>query len=449
MDDLSVTSERVDAIVLDDAAPTAGASCDVRLLLPDLMGMARGKYLSSAQLAKPLSLAAAMYLVGHDVEPLELPGLSSDEGFPDVLVRTEPETLRAGWHDGEQLILGSSFEPDGSPFRLDPRHALRRVVGAWEELGMEPRVALELEFFVLEPDGSGGWRAPTIPAARPYGTGPDVDPLKVGPRLIAAMREAGICAEGMISEFYAGQFEVNLGAQSAMKACDDAFVLRLLVREVIHEMGLKATFMPRPLNDRGGNGLHVNMSFWRDGENVLEDPDSPDGIAPPASQAIAGLLRHHRPMTALLAPTVNSYKRLHPDLMAGYYADWGHDNRFVTVRVPAARGAATRIEARQADASGSPHLAVATLLAVALDGVRRELQPPAPRKGTAVDDTVDTVPATLGEALDALEGDFRERFGDLLGPELLTAFLLLKRHEWERYSTHVTDWELSEYLPHH
>ncbi|UGS36000.1 Glutamine synthetase [Capillimicrobium parvum] len=417
--------------------------------MPDLHGVARGKYVRHGDLEDDFALAAATYLIGHDVEPQILPGLSGDRGFPDVTMRAEPASLRPGWAPEEQLALASSYGPDGEPFALDPRHLLRRVVAEWEaEAGLTPTVAMELEFFVLEPDGDGGWRACHVPGARPYGTGTDVDPLGVARRLRHVARDAGLPIEGLSSEFFAGQFEVNLAPRDALTACDDVFLLRLLVRETVAEMGLRATFLPRPFNDRGGSGLHVNMSFFdAEGVNALDDPSAGDGLAPFAHHAIAGLLDHHVEMTALLAPTVNSYKRLRPDLMCGFYADWGYDNRFVTIRVPRQRGAATRLEARQADASGCPHLVTATLLATALDGVRRALSPPPPRDGGDPVEGAATVCRSLGDALDTLGAS--TALSDMLGRDLLDAFLAVKRHEWRRFTEHVTDWELAEYLPHH
>ena len=421
----------------------------MRVVMPDLHGVARGKYVRLADLESDFALAAATYLIGHDVEPQILPGLSGDRGFPDVTMRAEPASLRPSWAPDEQLALASSYGPAGEPFALDPRHLLRRVVAEWEgETGLSPTVAMELEFFVLEPDGDGGWRAAHVPGARPYGTGTDVDPLGVARRLRHVARDAGLPIEGLSSEFFAGQFEVNLAPRDALTACDDVFLLRLLVRETVAEMGLRATFLPRPFNDRGGSGLHVNMSFFdAAGVNALDDPAAGDGLAPFAHHAIAGLLEHHVEMTALVAPTVNSYKRLRPDLMCGFYADWGYDNRFVTIRVPRQRGAAARLEARQADASGCPHLVTATLLATALDGVRRGLAPPPPRDGGDPVDGAATVCRSLGAALEALEAS--TALPDMLGRDLVDAFLAVKRHEWRRFTEHVTDWELAEYLPHH
>ncbi len=412
--------------------------CDVRLLLPDLMGVARGKYLRGNELHKDSRFAAAMYLIGHDVDPQPLAGFSGESGFPDVIVRAEPQTLQPGWRPGERIVLGSSFTESGDPFPFDPRHGLRRVVAAWEQLGLTPWVAMELEFFVLEADGDGGWQPARVPGARPYGTGPDVDPLGIAPRLLEAAHNAGITIEGLSSEFFAGQFELNLGPKAALAACDELFLLRLLVREVVHDMGLKATFMPRPFDDRGGNGLHVNVSFANvDGGNALDDPSTPDGLAPMTVNMVGGLLDNHRRMAALLAPTVNSYKRLRPDLLCGYYADWGYDNRFVTVRIPGQRGAQTRFEARQGDASGCPHLSVATLLAAALDGLRNGTTPPPPRDGAEPQDGSAVMPATLGEALDELDAGAPGCFEELLGTPLLDAFKIVRRHEWTRFTQAV------------
>lgn len=423
---------------------------ELRLVFPDLLGIARTKVTTLADIGREHRFAAATYLIGHDVEPQIIPGLSSDRGFPDVVIRAEEATLSPGWVPGEAIVLGNSFSSDGSPFPLDVRAALRRAVDAWGERGLSPRVGFEMEMFLLEPDGTGGWRALDAPGARPYGSGPDVDPTGVSRRVLAAARQAGLPVEGLISEFFAGQFEVTLRSADALRACDDAFLFRLLAREVAHEHGLKVTFMPRPFVDRGGNGLHVNVSLFDGaGRNVLHDPSQADGCAAAlVSPFVAGLLHHHEGMTALVAPTVNSYKRLTPGILAGYFADWGHDDRFVTVRIPASRGDATRIESRLADGTANPYLATAAVLHAGLHGVEAGLEPPPPRNRADGDPDPDRhAPGSLGEALAALEQD--TELHRRLGEAVVEAFLVLKRHEWSRFQQAVTDWELDEYLPHH
>jgi len=233
-------------------------------------------------------------------------------------------------------------------------------------------------------------------------------------------------------------------------------VFRLLIREIAAQHGKLATFLGRPLNDRGGSGMHVNFSFRRDdGSNAFDDPSDPEGLSDLARHCAAGLLDHHAGMAAIMAPHVNAYKRLQPDMLNGYWANWGHDDRSVTVRVPPARGAGTRLEQRTADAAANPYLVGAAVLHAARFGVEdeMELKPAQPVGGDA--DTDVCVPTNLSEALDVLNAD--ERLAQAMGPELVEAFTILKRGEWERYmgasndtdTTEVTDWELRYYLPFH
>jgi glutamine synthetase len=202
--------------------------------------------------------------------------------------------------------------------------------------------------------------------------------------------------------------------------------------------------------------MHVNFSFRReDGSNAFHDPNDPDGLSQLARRCIAGLLAHHTGMAAIMAPHVNAYKRLQPDMLNGYWSNWGHDDRSVTVRVPPARGEGTRLEHRTADGAANPYLVGAAVLHAARFGVEDELElkPPQPVGGDP--DTDVRVPPTLVEALDALHAD--ERLVAALGPELVEAFSILKRGEWDRYvgavedpaTTDVTDWELRYYLPYH
>jgi glutamine synthetase len=200
----------------------------------------------------------------------------------------------------------------------------------------------------------------------------------------------------------------------------------------------------------------VNFSFRRpDGSNAFHDPNDPEGISELARQSTAGLLEHHRGMAAIMAPHVNAYKRLQPDMLNGYWAIWGHDDRTVTVRVPPARGEGTRLEHRTADAAANPYLVGAAVLNAARFGVEdaMELGPAQEAGGAPASDVA--IPATLAEALDALNAD--ARLVEALGPELVEAFTILKRGEWERYAgavddtatTEVSDWELRYYLPYY
>jgi glutamine synthetase len=214
--------------------------------------------------------------------------------------------------------------------------------------------------------------------------------------------------------------------------------------------------MGRPFPDRGGSGLHVNFSFRReDGSNAFHDPNDPEGLSDLARRCIAGVLAHHEGMAAILAPHVNAYKRLLPDMLNGYWATWGHDDRSVAVRVPPARGAGTRLEQRTSDAAANPYLAAAAVLHAARFGVEHELPLPPPQPTGEGPNSDVRIPSNLNDALVAFNAD--EELCAALGDWLVTTFTMLKQAEWERYlanvddpsTTDVTSWELEYYLPYY
>jgi glutamine synthetase len=275
-----------------------------------------------------------------------------------------------------------------------------------------------------------------------------VDPTGTIDEIMSKASEVGLRLESVNSEYDNGQFELTLSYDEAMRASDDAFLFKVMAREIAARRGMLLTFMGKPINGRGGSGLHVNLSLQDEsGENVMHSAEAEDGLSETARSVIAGLLHHHVGMTALMAPTVNAYKRLQPGSMCGYWANWGYDHRGVTVRVPPARGKGTRLEHRVGDGSVSPHQAVATVLTAGLLGYD---------KGYALPDveTLDCIerastdvvtPASLTAALDALEAD--TDLVEAFGAAYVDGYVTVKRAEWDRYQRWTTDWEMTEYLP--
>jgi len=428
----------------------------LRLLYPDIHGLERGKYLfGKVADAGHAAFCIGVYPLTHDREILLVPNTQFDIGLPDIDVQLDRDSLRRSWEPETVIGIGDATR-GGEPVPIDPRRVLREAIEAWREMDLEPQVSFELEFYLMEPDGGGGWRPISLPGHRVYGTGTAVDPTGCVDAMVTTALGCGFDVETWNSEYDEAAFEVNLRYEDALQAADDAFVFRLLIREIAAQHGKLATFLGRPLNDRGGSGMHVNFSFRRDdGSNAFDDPSDPEGLSDLARHCAAGLLDHHAGMAAIMAPHVNAYKRLQPDMLNGYWANWGHDDRSVTVRVPPARGAGTRLEQRTADAAANPYLVGAAVLHAARFGVEdeMELKPAQPVGGDA--DTDVCVPTNLSEALDVLNAD--ERLVQAMGPELVEAFTILKRGEWERYmgasndtdTTEVTDWELRYYLPFH
>jgi glutamine synthetase len=233
-----------------------------------------------------------------------------------------------------------------------------------------------------------------------------------------------------------------------METIDHILLFKLMAREIAAKHGLLLTYIGKPLAGRSGSGLHVNFSLeGKNEKNGFADDKAADGLSELAHQCIAGMLEHHVGMAALLAPTVNSYKRLRPGDIVGYWGNWGYDHRAVTVRVPGERGAGTHLEHRMADGCANPYYATAAVLQAARLGAVNKLTPPPAETGDGFEE-VNTdvhVPDDLNQALNLLEAD--AEFVDAFGRESVEQFVAIKRFEWGKFITHITDWELDYYLP--
>jgi glutamine synthetase len=419
----------------------------VRVLWPDHLGLARGKYVPLDQLGR-IRHCTGTWALGYSREMVPgAPGSHFFEGLPDMDALADVGTMRPGWEAGTGVVVADLFEK-GQPVAVAPRSALRRAIAAWAERGLSPEVGIELEAYLLEPDGNGGWRPIDTPGAYVYGTGTAVDPLGVIDDIWDAAGRSGLPIEAVNSEYDTPQFEFTLAHRDALSAADDAFLFKVLAREVAQRHGLLLTFIGKPFSDRGGSGLHVNFSLWdAEGANAFVDEGTDDGMSALAKSCIAGLVEHHEALAGLLAPTVNAYKRLVPGLLAGCFANWGHDHRCTTVRVPPDRGAGARLEHRLADGAAVVHTAVAVVLQAALLGVSDGLACPPPESSDGLEgsDSGRCAPPDLASALDVLEGD--KALAEAVGPELVALHLAIKRAEWDRYRRATTDWELREYLP--
>jgi glutamine synthetase len=426
----------------------------LRLLWSDLHGIERGKYLYGDWTDKgKANFCLATFPLTFDREILNIPRMSFDVGLPDLEAKLDASSMRTGW-EPNTVVGVADLEHRGEPVWVDPRHILREAVEPWRERGLEPQVAFEFEFYLLRPDGQGGWASIETPSSRVYGTGMAVDPEGVVGEIVDTAAACGLDVEAWCTEFDDAQFEINIRYRDAIAAADDAFLFRLLAHEIAERRGHRATFLGRPFNDRGGSGLHANISFRdKTGQNALYDASSEDGLSPLARGAMAGMLAHHEGTAAICAPTVNAYKRLLPDMMNGYWANWGHDDRTVAIRISPDRGPATRLENRVPDGAVNPYLVAAALLHACRLGVEQDLALP-DAQPLGEDVVADRhVPSNLAEALEALEAD--KEIVAAMGEEFVSAFVALKRAEWDRYVANVpdpavteaTDWELRYYMP--
>jgi glutamine synthetase len=419
----------------------------IRALFPDHLGLARGKYLPAHLAHKGTRHCISLFALGFDRTMVPAPGAKLLEGLPDADLSITMSEVRPGWEANTGVVVGDlSFR--GEPLEIAPRTVLKKAIAAWQELGFNPKVGIELEAMVLEPDGAGGWREWSTPTAYVYGTGLAVDPVGLFDEIMAVARVCELPIESINSEYDTPAFELTLEYTDALKAVDDILLFKLMAREIAARKGLLLTFIGKPFADRGGNGFHINLSLEdKNGQNAMADPSTDDGLSSLAKSCIAGLVHHHEGMAAICAPTVNAYKRLRPAQLAGYWANWGYDHRGATIRIPAERGNATRIEHRMSDGATNPYLATAVVLHATRLGLTNNLELPPAEEQDCLEhqSTTRHVPNDLSLALDAFLADSNLRAA--LGEEVVLQFEAVKRAEWDKFTAAVTDWEKNYYLP--
>ncbi len=413
----------------------------IRTLFPDHLSLARGKYIPTHLAEEGARFCITLFALTYDRTMTLAPGARLLQGLPDCDMTFDLADIRPSWQDGIGMVIGDlSFH--GEPLPISPRHVLKKAIADWDELGYSVKVGIELEAFVLQPDGNGGWTEWDTPGAYVYGTGPDVDPIGLIDQIWDAADSCGLPIESINSEYDTPQFELTLRYDDALKAVDDIFLFKLMAREIAHKNGLRLTFTGKPFGDRGGSGLHVNMSlFDKDGNNAMVDTSTEDGVSALMKQCIAGQIAKLDSMALFCASTINAYKRLQPAQLAGYWANWGYDHRGVTIRIPHSRGKATRMENRMSDGAASPYLATAAVLQAARLGVINNIELPAAEEQDCLESqsTDRHVPDTLNDACDALEAD--AEFMDAIGRESAEQLISIKRFEWEKYTEAVADWE--------
>jgi glutamine synthetase len=438
---------------LTTLGPTGTPVTSIRVLYPDLHGVARGKEIPIAQfddvIEKGLCFCAAV--MGTDLR--HTPVVGGDDGYPDFIARPDLSTMTTlPWEPGVACCL-ANLEPaaGGAPIP-DPRGTLRQAVEDLRAIGFDPIVGPELEFFLLERDPAAphGIRRRVDQLSMVYTVGPQADPEGIVRGIMEALEQLGLKIFAVNHEFMNSQYEINLRHTDALRAADRAFRLKSAVKDIAAQHGLVATFMGKPFNDQGGSGSHLHVSLDRDERNAFDAPGEEDGVSAELRAFTAGVLAHAAGLMAFLNPTINAYRRIRPDSLAPTHANWGWDNRATFIRIPPERGGATRIEIRVADGAANPYLAIAAVLAAGAHGVRQGLSPPRPVKGDAYRADRELIgpalPASLDAALEALEDDTVLR--QALGPQIVKTFLAVKRFEIERHRDWVSDWEIAEYLHH-
>jgi glutamine synthetase len=428
----------------------------IRLFWTDIHGVVRGVSISADafEAACDEGVGFANGVAELTLEPgmLEEPQFGPETG--DMFAVPAVDTLASlSWRDGEGAVFADLRTVDGRQFPLCSRTALQSVLDEFRDAGFEPLTGVEVEFSLYtDEEGREPFNARTS-----YDMAAIDQAAEVIDEWDDAMDTAGHDLTSVHQESQPGQYEVTLAYGDPLSTMDGAVFLRHAVSVLARRQGLDATFMPRPRGGEAANGTHFHISLWDEdgGENrfagaadgALQFPAGyrPEkaGLSETARHFVGGLLSHIDALTAICAPTVNSYKRLVPDIWAPTTVGWGLDNRSTVLRIPPELGPGTRVEHRLPDSACNPYLALAATLAAGLDGIRSEADPGEPvEAGTTADG--DRLPRTLWSALDALAAD--DVLRDALGADLVTEFLKLKRDEFDRYQNSVGGWETDEYF---
>ncbi|MBN2466541.1 MAG: glutamine synthetase [Deltaproteobacteria bacterium] len=388
---------------------------------------------------------------------------SSIEGFArieesDMVAMPDPNTFTLlPWRTNESGAVARMFcdivTPDGKPYDGDPRWVLKRNMKKAADLGFTYYVGPELEYFYFK-------SAEGAPQGLDAGGYFDLTPRDVASDLrrdtVLALEDMGIRVEYSHHEVAPSQHEIDLAYNDALTMADAALTYRLTVKEIAMKYGVYATFMPKPLFGQNGSGMHVHQSLFKGNQNAFFDPDDKYYLSKTGKGYIAGILKHAREISSIVAQWVNSYKRLVPGYEAPVYLSWARRNRSALVRVPMykpGKEKATRIEFRCPDPACNPYLAFAVMLAAGLKGIEEGYDlcepieedifemSPATREARGIK----SLPASLEEAI--RETEKSELVREALGEHVFGKFIANKRIEWDRYRTHVSEFELENYLP--
>lgn len=345
--------------------------------------------------------------------------------------------------------------PEGEPFAGDPRGVLKKMMADLEERGLVFNCGPEPEFFLFK--HNGGMHPVPHDVGGYFDFSADDEAVQVRTKLMYALNQMGLEIEVGHHEVARGQHEIDFRFADALKTADNVVTMKYTVKAIAAQHGLIASFMPKPIFGINGSGMHTHMSiFDTKGNTLFFDRDDEFNLSEMAYSFIAGELKHARALSAIVAPTVNSYKRLVPGYEAPVYVGWAQRNRSALVRIPRynkGQEKAVRAELRCPDPSCNPYLAFSAILAAGLDGLNNNLKPAKPLNNINIYKLSEeerkakgilSLPASLSEALGELDKD--KVLTDALGPEIYTAFKRAKVEEAESYRIHVTDWEVEEYL---
>ncbi len=421
----------------------------IRLQFTDIFGMLKNVAITSKQLEKALDNKCMFD--GSSIEGFVRIEESDMYLRPDinsfVIFPWRPQTGKVA------RMICDVYTADGQPFEGDPRYVLKRALKKASDMGYDTfNVGPECEFFLFLTDSESNPTTITHDKAGYF----DLGPVDLGENarrdMCLALEDMGFEVEASHHEVAPGQHEIDFKYADALVAADAILTFKLVVKSIAQRHGLHATFMPKPVFGIAGSGMHVNTSLFKNGKNIFFDEKDPLELSQEAYWFIGGLMKNIRSITALTNPLVNSYKRLVAGYEAPVYVAWSASNRSPLIRVPAARGTATRLELRNPDPSCNPYLTLAAVLMAGLDGIENKIIPVEPVNRNLFDMSdeereaamVKALPASLDEAIMEMEASAFAK--EVLGGHIFSKYIEAKREECNEYRTRISQWEIDTYL---
>ena len=350
-------------------------------------------------------------------------------------------------------LVCSVHKTNGEPFEGDPRNNLKRVLKEMEEMGFSDfDIGFEAEFHLFKLGEDGNWTTEVPDHASYFDMTSDDEGARCRRDIVETLENIGFEVEAAHHEVGDGQQEIDFRFDDALTTADRVQTFKMVVREVARKYGLYATFMAKPVEGQAGNGMHTNMSLFKDGKNVFYDKDGEFHLSDTALYFLNGILEHARAITAIGNPTVNSYKRLIPGFEAPVYISWASKNRSPLVRIPDAEEINTRLEMRSADPTANPYLLLAACLTAGLNGIKEAKKPMAPITSNVFEMSeeerakrgIKPLQSTLHNAVKAFKAD--PLIQEALGEHLTQSFIDSKNLEWSKYTQSVSDWERDRYM---
>ncbi|WP_435197780.1 type I glutamate--ammonia ligase [Lactobacillus iners] len=424
--------------------------CFLRLAFTDINGTMKNVEVPTSQLDKVL--ANEIRFDGSSID-----GFVRIEESDMVLYPDLSTWMVLPWQDGTSGRIGrltcSVHKVDGTPFEGDPRNNLKRILNEMKSMGYTDfEIGFEAEFHLFKLDENGGWTTNVCDHASYFDMTDSDEGAKCRREIVETLEGMDFEVEAAHHEVGNGQQEIDFKFDDALTTADRVQTFKMVVRTVAKKHGLCATFMAKPLEGEAGNGMHTNMSIFKDKRNIFYDANGKYGLSNEALYFLNGILEHARAITAIGNPTVNSYKRLIPGYEAPVYIAWANKNRSPLVRIPAAEEVTTRLELRSADPTANPYLLLAATLKAGLNGIKEAKIPMEPVTSNVFEMSeekrkelgIKPLPSTLHNAIKAFKAD--KLIQEALGEHLTKSFIDSKELEWARYTQSVSEWERQRYI---